>query len=148
MKTRRLIDTLTALSAAAALLSMFACAAGTGIARRHPEKLETLPVCVDCHDAGYSAYDHTRVFRKEHGYPARREERVCAACHRASFCADCHGDKEELKPSDKFRDYPARESPHRGDYLSRHRIDGRINPVPCFGCHGRKNEWRCRQCHK
>jgi hypothetical protein len=25
--------------------------------------------------------------------------------------------------------------PHTGDYLSRHRIDGRLDPVSCRRCH-------------
>ena len=35
-----------------------------------------------------------------------------------------------------------------GDYLSRHRIEGRIDPVSCLKCHGRQNNERCKLCHR
>jgi hypothetical protein len=40
------------------------------------------------------------------------------------------------------------EMPHRGDYITQHQIDGRINPAPCFRCHGRRNNERCAECHR
>ena len=46
-----------------------------------------------------------------------------------SFCSDCHAHREELKPSDKYKEYVTRDLPHRGDYLTQHQIDGRINPA-------------------
>ena len=83
-----------------------------------------------------------------HGRAAVRDQRVCEMCHKPSTCADCHGSKEEIKPSAKrgSRFDPA--TPHRGDYLSRHRTDGRLDPASCLPCHGRKNEERCSTCHK
>lgn len=139
-------------AAAAVLLASFlilsACAAGTSTARRHPEEVTGVPRCSDCHDDAYTVFDHKAGYNLKHKYHAAESRLVCAACHKQSFCADCHADKEELKPSDKFKNAPERDMPHRGNYLARHKIDGRINPSPCFRCHGRRNDRRCRQCHK
>jgi hypothetical protein len=39
--------------------------------------------------------------------------------------------------------------PHRGDYVTRHRIDGRIDPTACFRCHGSpKRAKLCASCHR
>lgn len=130
----------------AALLA--ACAAPTRTARTHPEEVKGRPVCTSCHEAPFARYDHGLAFATNHRDAARQESGLCELCHRPSACADCHAAKERLKPSDKRAGNPATPAPHRGDYLTQHRIDGRINPAPCFGCHGRKNEWRCRECHR
>ncbi len=43
---------------------------------------------------------------------------------------------------------PFRRTQHRGDYLSRHRIDGRMDPVSCRRCHGNpKSTVSCKPCH-
>ena len=54
----------------------------------------------------------------------------------------------ELKPSILRQTDTYRTLPHRGDYLTRHKIDGKINPALCYKCHGRRNDRRCQQCHR
>lgn len=120
--------------------------AAFGMAAQHPE-LTAAPICGDCHTDWRSALDHTQDFSTRHKFLAIQRKATCQVCHVESFCADCHANKEELKPSDKFKDSPERNMPHRGDYLTQHRIDGRINPASCFPCHGRQNNARCKACH-
>jgi len=112
------------------------------------------PICVDCHDArndqfDWAQFNHTPLFADNHRQLAQRNANVCAMCHQTSFCQNCHAGGTELKPSllnpaDSFR-----RTPHRGDYLTRHRIDGRVDPSSCFRCHGNpKTSTTCSRCHR
>ncbi len=139
---------MTALVAAAALaLAMGACAGNRTLARPHPQEVSGPPICARCHESDYPGLDHGPGFGTGHGPAAAGSANVCLTCHKESFCAECHAGLEEVKPTDKNRGL-GRDAPHRGDYLTRHRIDGRLDPVSCFGCHGRRNDRRCRACHK
>ena len=110
-------------------------------------------VCTNCHDArgeyvAYERYVHTADFGKSHRAEAYQGEAICAMCHQTSFCNDCHATRIELKPSLKNQTETYRDMPHRGDYLSRHRIDGRVDPTSCFRCHGNpKAANTCVRCH-
>jgi len=123
---------------------------------KHPEDLPTGRVdCLECHKdvstgalKPYATFRHSRVFINAHGTYAGQGQNLCSACHGPSFCQTCHARKDEIKPNVKMGDRPDRMAPHRGDYLSTHRIDGRIDPGSCFRCHGNKNDGICRQCHK
>ncbi|MBI5740791.1 MAG: cytochrome C [Nitrospirae bacterium] len=123
------------------------CAGNTSLQKTHPVEVEK-PVCSQCHTDQYAAMEHTTDFSVRHKFYATQRQQACNLCHRESFCNDCHANKEELKPSDKYKDAPERFLPHRGDYLTQHMIDGKINPAMCFKCHGRKNNERCRACHR
>jgi hypothetical protein len=114
---------------------------------RHPMEVERA-VCSECHPGRWTEHDHLHGWDRLHRFPAVRDGALCGICHRKAFCAECHANKEEIKPSDKHKDRPWRESPHRGDYLTRHQIDAKINPAPCFRCHGRRNNETCRRCHR
>ena len=122
----------------------------------HPSTadLEEVPkVCTNCHDArgenvAYGRYVHTADFGTSHRPAATQGEAICAMCHQTSFCNDCHATRVELKPSLKNQAETYRNAPHRGDYLSRHRIDGRVDPTSCFRCHGNPKSARsCARCH-
>ena len=145
---KNLIQALLAVLAPALVAGVVACAGPKSTARIHPEEVKGLPQCSDCHEGAQRQFNHGTAFLRDHRDPARQGQQVCEMCHRTSFCADCHGYKEEIKPSDKRAADPGSASPHRGDYVTQHRFDGRVDPAPCFGCHGRKNDWRCRQCHR
>lgn len=125
-----------------------ACAQTASLAAKHPMEVEGMPICSDCHTDGRAALSHTTDFSRRHKFYAAQQKRTCSVCHKDAFCADCHANDEELKPSDKYKDSPERALPHRGDYISQHKIDGRINPASCFPCHGRQNNERCRACHR
>lgn len=132
-----------------ALSVLYACANTSSVAVVHPEAVKGIPDCTECHTDLYGAMNHKSMdFIKKHGFYASNSRQACAACHQESFCADCHTRKEEIKPSDKFADSPERILPHRGDYLTQHRIDGRIDPASCVKCHGRQNNERCASCHR
>ncbi len=130
-------------------LFVLASAGSAGSALKHPVEVESPVVCSQCHTDWRASMDHSAEFgRFRHKYSAMQNKQACGLCHADSFCADCHANKEELKPSDKYKDAPGRALPHRGDYLNQHKIDGKINPSSCFPCHGRQNNERCRVCHK
>ena len=127
---------------------LFACVSTKSLPAKHPMEVQGMPVCSMCHTDGRAALDHNADYITRHKFYAAQQQRTCELCHAQSFCADCHANKEELKPSDKYKDAPQRSMPLRGDYLTQHRIDGKLNPASCFPCHGRQNNERCKTCHK
>lgn len=123
---------------------------------QHPPEAELdlarRPVCTDCHDRrdklAYEEFDHTPFFSAGHRGVAARQGAVCSMCHQASFCSDCHATSVELKPTERRPTETFRGAPHRGDYLTRHKIEGRIDPTSCFRCHGNPKTTRtCAPCH-
>jgi hypothetical protein len=141
--------TMTVILAALLLASLVACANTKSLARVHPEEVKGLPNCTECHTDSWAALNHqAQDFYLKHKFYALQQKAACSSCHQESFCVDCHAHKEEIKPSDKYKDRPELALPHRGDYLSQHRIDGRVNPASCFKCHGRQNNGRCLTCHR
>ena len=125
-----------------------ACATTPSLPPKHPMEVEGMPLCSECHTDWRANLDHRQDYISRHRFYASQQARTCELCHLRSFCADCHANKEELKPSDKFKDTPERTMPHRGDYISQHMIDGKLNPASCFPCHGRQNNERCKVCHR
>lgn len=127
---------------------LYACANTASVARVHPEAVKGLPNCTECHSDSWGALNHKAPdFMIKHKFYASSKF-ACASCHEESFCSDCHANKEEIKPSSKFSDAVERNMPHRGDYLSQHKIDGKINPASCVKCHGRQNNEGCVSCHR
>lgn len=127
---------------------LYACANTTSIAKTHPMEVKGLPDCTECHSDRWAALNHKAPdFSVRHKFYAGQPY-ACYTCHTQSFCSDCHAHKEEIKPSDKYKDAPERALPHRGDYLSQHKIDGKIDPASCVKCHGRQNNERCKTCHR
>ncbi len=126
-----------------------ACAYTANVASVHPAEVESMPNCGECHDGdGWERFNHKAVtFYDKHGFYAGEERVSCNICHEESFCADCHTKNDEIKPSGKHFNSPARSMPHRGDYLSLHKIDGKVNPSSCVKCHGRQDNKRCGSCH-
>src|ERR1039457_1693132 len=122
----------------------------------HPEALgEGRVDCSECHEdqikgilKPYETFKHSFEFIRQHRLFAGQNERLCAVCHHTSFCNDCHANEVEIKPSMKLGNRPDREIPHRGDYLTMHRIDGKVDPASCYRCHGRTNNEKCIICHK
>jgi hypothetical protein len=141
-----------------ALALLAACASlkgGYDLPPRHPEELAAgkRPLCTGCHEArgeaiDYARFNHNAYFADNHRHEAYQQERLCAMCHETSFCNDCHATRVELKPSLKDQTGNFRRMPHRGDYRSRHIVDGRIDPTSCFRCHGNpKTAISCTSCH-
>lgn len=131
------------------LCFLYACANTNSIQVIHPMEVRGIPDCNECHTDSYALLNHkSSDFFKKHGFYASNSRLACSSCHSEGFCSDCHAHKEEIKPADKFADSPDRMLPHRGDYLSQHKIDGKIDPSSCVKCHGRQNNQRCVSCHK
>lgn len=146
-----LVGAAMALTACASILSQEQSLPAT-----HPEALgEKRVLCSECHEetAKYgvkqlAAFSHTPIFIREHRLYAQSSEKLCTVCHATSFCNDCHATKNELKPSLKLGNRPDRDLVHRGDYMTRHRIEGKMDPASCYRCHGRANNEQCRSCHR
>jgi len=150
------------IAAAAALLLTAACThmltAEESLPARHPVEVKGRDIaCTECHDGDdvikgiqkrYSLFNHSPIFIKDHSYYAYvgNNGELCSRCHSTSFCLDCHATRPAMQPSLKTSN-PELEFSHRGDYLTRHRIDGEIDPASCFKCHGRSNNAICRSCH-
>lgn len=111
------------------------------------------PLCTDCHESGnenfnWQRFNHDLYFGEHHRQQAYQNSRICSMCHQQSFCNDCHATRVELKPSLKNQSETYRRSPHRGDWLARHRIEGRLDPTSCFRCHRNpKTASTCVPCH-
>jgi nitrate reductase cytochrome c-type subunit len=109
--------------------------------------------CLECHEQEdgtivFANFTHTPNWAQTHRFRTYQNEAVCSMCHRQSFCNECHTTRVELKPSIFRQADTYRKMPHRGDYLSRHRIDARIDPTACFRCHGNpKSSQTCAPCH-
>ena len=128
----------------------------TSYAPTHPQEVSGRPACSECHSTDvakgalkpYASFDHTATFVRDHKVQANQDGTTCASCHAPSFCTDCHGGKVAMKPASKLSDRPDRMAPHRGDYLTLHRLEGKMDPSSCYKCHGRANNDKCRACHR
>jgi hypothetical protein len=151
----------TTLLALAGLIAMLAaCArmnAGYSLPASHPEALAPgqQADCSECHEdrqkgtmKSYASFSHTPAFVKNHRFYAASDDRLCAVCHKSSFCNDCHTNRVEMKPSIRYGGRPDREMPHRGDFMTLHKIEGKLDPAGCYRCHGRANNERCVVCHR
>ncbi len=149
-----------ALATVLGLSLMLACSLVSpeaSFAAAHPQELPGgRPMCTECHTTDvakgpmkpFASFDHTLGFVKDHKFPATADRQTCAVCHATSFCNDCHAGKAPLKPALKISDSPERAVPHRGDFLTLHKIEGRLDPSSCFKCHGRANNGKCQVCHR
>jgi len=149
-----------ALASVLALIFATACmlvSTETSFTAQHPMELGIgRPDCLSCHAdepmtghvRSYAEFNHTNDFIRAHGPQAAQYNNVCASCHSSSFCADCHTDKTVLRPALKYGNRPDIVSPYRGDYMTMHRIEGKMDPTACYKCHGRANNDRCRACHR
>jgi hypothetical protein len=152
-------QTLTLLVLAGLLFTLAACAqlkALPNLPASHPEELASGPVsCTECHEdqqkgtlKAYAAYNHSRAFIANHRFYAGSDDILCITCHKVSFCNDCHTAQTEIKPSLKLGNRPDRTLPHRGNFLTLHKIEGKLDPASCYRCHGRANNERCITCHR
>ena len=147
------------LALAGVLVILAACAqlkALPSLPASHPEELAAGPVsCSECHQdeqrgtmKAFNSFNHSPSFVKSHRFYASSDDRLCATCHKGSFCADCHTNKVEMKPSIKYGNRPDRTLQHRGNFLTLHKIEGKLDPASCYRCHGRTNNERCVTCHR
>jgi hypothetical protein len=128
-----------------------------GLPASHPEALAVgqQVSCAECHEdqqkgtmKAFDAFSHTKSFVKSHRFYAASDDRLCSTCHKGSFCNDCHTNKVEMKPSTMYGNRPDREMQHRGNFMTMHKIEGKLDPASCYRCHGRTNNERCVACHR
>jgi hypothetical protein len=148
------------LSLISIMLILAACAQVKTIPNLPSSHSEALSVgqqtrCSECHDdqqkgtlKPIQSFSHTAAFVKNHRFYAVNDDRLCSLCHKSSFCNDCHTNKVEMKPSTKYGYRPDREMPHRGNFMTLHKIEGKLDPASCYRCHGRTNNERCNACHR
>jgi hypothetical protein len=138
--------------------------ASTGVSDRKPAPMA---VCLGCHDhkAEFNSgdcgkchtdlkhfplkpvarYSHEGNFVSEHKNYAKNREKICAQCHDYSFCSDCHAKTTKLTPAIKYPEKPESFLIHRADYVSRHAVEAKADPVMCRKCHGSSF---CINCHE
>lgn len=121
----------------------------------HPRNTERkIQPCTTCHaddtigQKPIRVFNHTSDWKTKHAFRGYIDRDVCQSCHQDSFCAECHMAGSSLKPSRKYADKPFLHFPHQGNYLQKHKIEGRLEPSSCYPCHGRRNNSLCRRCHK
>ncbi len=128
-----------------------------GLPASHPEALAVGQQvnCAECHEdqqkgtmKAFDSFSHTPSFVKNHRFYAASDDRLCSTCHKSSFCNDCHTSQVEMKPSTRYGNRPDRDFPHRGNFITLHKIEGKLDPAGCYRCHGRANNERCIACHK
>ena len=145
------------LALAGLALTLAACAQVPTLPDKHPEALAHGQQinCLECHEdqakgslKSLGAFSHTPEFVKNHRFYAVSDDRLCATCHKGTFCTDCHTNKVEIKPSTLYGNRPDREMPHRGNFLTLHKIEGKLDPASCYRCHGRGTDDRCVACHR
>jgi len=128
-----------------------------GLPSSHPETLAAgqQVSCAECHEdqqkgtlKAFDAFSHTPSFVRNHRFYASSDDRLCSSCHKSSFCNDCHTNQVEMKPSVKYGNRPDREMSHRGNFMTLHKIEGKLDPASCYRCHGRSNNERCVACHR
>jgi hypothetical protein len=128
-----------------------------GLPDSHPETLAIgqQVSCAECHEdqqkgtmKPFDAFSHSPSFVKNHRFYSASDDRLCSTCHKSSFCNDCHTNQTEMKPSLKYGNRPDRDLPHRGNFLTLHKIEGKLDPAGCYRCHGRSNNERCITCHR
>jgi len=145
----------------AGLIAIFAACARINamysLPASHPEALAVGQQvdCSECHEdrqkgtmKPFAAFSHSPAFVKKHRFYAATDDRLCTVCHKSSFCSDCHTNQVEMKPSIKYGNRPDREMPHRGNFMTLHKIEGKLDPAGCYRCHGRANNERCAACHR
>jgi len=126
-----------------AMATCFACHADD--ARRDARK------CDACHkdlaDEGTlprTHLAHDGDWLREHGTRAASSGDVCQSCHKASYCAECHGKTVAALPATRRFADPFAASVHRAGFEARHSLEARSSPGACTTCHSPD---RCVACH-
>ncbi len=108
--------------------------------------------CTLCHKPGSlgtktsaQIWDHGGDWLNRHGGAARTSDAVCSHCHKVDTCAECHSRSNvPIRPSQLKLDRPDSLAHHRGDWLSRHPMEARLDSKSCGTCHQQSS---CQQCH-
>lgn len=91
-----------------------------------------------------SRFEHQGDFLHTHMGAARSRPDACATCHDQQFCADCHVRTVATRVEFKFPERFDRQMIHRGDWIGRHMIEEKRDPMMCARCHSVSF---CTDCH-
>lgn len=108
--------------------------------------------CARCHVNGTphgkmsaDIFDHGGDWLHRHGVAAQGADQVCAHCHKPSACTECHGRANvPIRPAQLRLDRPDGMGQHRGDWLTRHSLEARLDGKSCLACHQQSS---CVDCH-
>lgn len=107
--------------------------------------------CAPCHERHDLARTlpqtflrHDESFLKHHGSTATLEADLCATCHTQSDCQACHDVTQGLGVEARRPELIEAGFVHRGDFIVRHAIEARSEPVGCMSCHSVAS---CDNCH-
>jgi len=138
----------------------------TGVADGDDHMRPAMTTCFRCHD-GDAARDarrcdachrgladqamlpathlaHDGDWMREHGTRAASSSDLCESCHKAAFCAGCHGRTVPALPAARRFADPFAASVHRAGFVARHSLEARAEPGVCATCHAPE---RCVSCH-
>ena len=109
--------------------------------------------CSQCHRPGSlggktsnDIFDHGGDWLRRHGSAARGSDTVCAHCHKVDTCAECHSrSNAPIRPAQLSLDRPGAAQHHRGDWLTRHPMEAKLDGNACLACHQQSS---CTQCHE
>jgi len=117
-----------------------------------------LDVCAACH------FRHSTEWLRYHGHEQRAGAQEkgsggCRDCHdklalsdgeqrpKGDSCAACHSPSNvPLRPAQLNLDKPQQVTVHRGDWLSRHNQEARLDGKACLTCHEQRHF--CNDCHE
>ncbi len=102
--------------------------------------------CSTCHDTSVrlEILTHNAVWVDVHKSVAVNRSAECEKCHSRTYCAECHSFKQSLKPSEKNPEDVESTFPHRGNWISRHFVEAKVEPDRCYRCH---TQSYCYDCH-
>lgn len=91
-----------------------------------------------------SRFEHKGDYLHTHKNIARSRPDTCGTCHDQQFCADCHARTVATRIEFKMPDRYDRQMIHRGDWIGRHMIEEKRDPMMCERCHASSF---CSDCH-
>ncbi|HUJ28469.1 MAG TPA: cytochrome c3 family protein [Myxococcales bacterium] len=92
-----------------------------------------------------SEISHEGDFLRRHALVAGAAGAACASCHDQNFCLDCHARTAMTTIEAQMPDRPDRAFIHRNDFIGRHPVEARADPVSCQRCHSASS---CETCHQ
>lgn len=87
---------------------------------------------------------HDEAFLRDHATHASTSEKLCRQCHTEEQCARCHDQFQPLSAERRQTFDLITERIHRADFVARHHVDARMDPVSCMRCH---TVSYCEGCH-
>lgn len=108
--------------------------------------------CYTCHkglkatpDKPVRDFDHGADWLRRHGVVAKGQSKVCGHCHQETSCAECHSKNNAIRPDLLHADRVDASFHHRGDYMSRHAMEAKLDSKGCQTCHAPQT---CAKCHE